>query len=126
MSRILSTTLVVVLLCTAPLPVLGQTGSHHGSVPTPDEITEDELVNAANLYVEIEEIQAVYETKLMRTQSAEEKTSLENAREDEIDTTIEEAPLSEERYDAILQTADEHDAFGKEFLSRVREVRSDE
>lgn len=126
MSRILTTTLSLVFLCTAPLPVLGQTESYQGSTPAPDEITEDELVSAANLYVEIEEIQAVYETKLMRTQNAEEKSRLEKEREDEVDAVIEEAPLSEERYEAILQTADEDAEFEKEFLSRVQDVRSEE
>lgn len=126
MSRILTTILSLFFLCTVPLPVLGQTGSHQGSAPAPEEITEDELTNAANLYVEIEEIQAVYETKMMRTQNVEETARLETAREDEIDARIEESPLSEERYEAILQTTDEDDAFEKQFLSRVQDVRSEQ
>ncbi len=105
-------------------PVFGQHSHSEASFSLPSTVSEGELNVTARLYAEIETIHAIYETKLIRADTKTEKKRLKARREQAVETAIQDAPISEERYQTILDRTNQNAPLKKRFHSFLQNVRA--
>jgi hypothetical protein len=105
-------------------PVFGQHSHSEASFSLPNTVSESELNVTARLYAKIETIYAVYETKLIRADTKTEKKRFKARREQAVETAIQDAPLSEQRYQTILDRTNQEERLSKRFHNILQEARA--
>lgn len=126
MYRSLSTAIGILLALTLSVtPVLGQQAHSVESISLPNTISANELNVAAQLYTQIETIYAKQEAKLIRSDTPAKTATLKARRAEKIEAAIKDAPLSTERYRAILNRAKEDEALQDRLQNHIQQARTD-
>lgn len=88
------------------------------------EVSNDGINMVAELYVDLEELQKEYQARLSQAESSEEARATQQEMAKTVDQTIDDYEgLTSERYDEIIQTAQDNNELREKLLERIEGER---
>ncbi len=123
-SRLMALTLFVALLA-APEALAQQTAPPTQQPPVEIDFTDNELDAFAEAYVDVEALQAQYQSEFGAVDDAEQAQQIQQRFQIDVLQTIENQGIDPETYDQIIRATQVDPEFTEDVLTRIASARQD-